>query len=48
MGNSEFTIYTLGKTTEGIYNEKGSKFIGIAFPISSELDFLKKSSRKFK
>lgn len=42
MGNSEFTIYTLGKTTEGIYNEKGSKFIGIAFPISSELDFKKK------
>ncbi len=30
------TFYTLSKESEGIYKEKGSKFLAFAFPVSSE------------
>lgn len=42
MENSEISFKTLSKTTEGIYSEKGSKFIGIAFPIKNEEQFKSK------
>ena len=42
MENSEISLQTLSQTTEGIYTEKGSKFIGIAFPITNEEDFKNK------
>lgn len=32
---------TISISSEGIYKEKGSKFIGFAFPISTELEFKK-------
>lgn len=45
---SSFSYYTIQSPTEGIYKEKGSKFIAFAYPVESEtevktkLDFLKK------
>ncbi len=30
------TFYTITKESEGIYKEKGSKFLAFAFPVSSE------------
>lgn len=41
MVNSEHSYLTLAEASEGIYTEKGSKFIGIAFPVSTENDFKK-------
>lgn len=42
MVNAEYSFKTLAETAEGIYTEKGSKFIGISFPVSSEIDLKKK------
>lgn len=41
MANTEYSFKTLAETAEGIYTEKGSKFIGISFSVSSEIDFKK-------
>jgi uncharacterized YigZ family protein len=32
------TYHTISSTSQGIYKEKGSRFIGLAFPVSSEED----------
>lgn len=32
----DFTYHTISTTSEGIYKEKGSKFIALAFPVHSE------------
>lgn len=32
----DFTYHTIAKASEGIYKEKGSKFIALAFPVSTE------------
>ena len=32
------TYQTISSTSQGIYKEKGSKFIALAFPVSSEED----------
>lgn len=41
MANTEYSFQTLAETAEGIYTEKGSKFIAIAFPFSNETEFKK-------
>ncbi len=51
MVSSEYSYQTLSEAAEGIYTEKGSKFIGIAFPVSTETDFkntLKEIQSKYK
>jgi len=51
MVNSEHSYQTLSGAAEGIYTEKGSKFIGIVFPVSTEADFkntLKEIQSKYK
>ena len=35
------TYYTIESRTEGLYKEKGSKFLAFAFPVSSEEDIKK-------
>ena len=32
----DYTFHTIVRTSEGIYREKGSKFIALAFPVSTE------------
>ena len=32
------TYQTIIRTSEGVFRDKGSKFIGYAFPINSETD----------
>src|SRR5437879_4473463 len=45
---SAFSFFTIQNPTQGIYKEKGSKFLAFAFPVNSEteikgqLDLLKK------
>lgn len=36
MDTTQDTYYTLGGTGEGLYKEKGSKFLGFAFPVQTE------------
>lgn len=35
---AEDTYLTIARTSESLYKEKGSKFIGLAYPVSSEQD----------
>lgn len=34
----DFTYHTIAKTSEGLYKEKGSKFIALAYPVRTEED----------
>ena len=38
MSQIQDTFLTITETSEGFYKEKGSKFIGLAFPVKSEED----------